>query len=668
MPMRPGTGQPLSKRRRERRVVAGAAVEHAQAVRPQYPHPVAARGLHHAVLHGLALGIDLGEAGGEHQRRLGAAPAEVVHRLQRDPGRHRDDRDIRRFRQIRDRGIGAQSLHLRPVRVHRIERALKAGCQHVGDRPAADAGGIVGGTEHRDGARGEQRRQAGKAHMSVPSCLVAVIVAGGSTRRNLDKIRASGQARPMTLAAILRHLAFAGGLACLSALIVRLMIAARVMDHPDARKSHDRPIPKGGGVGIVVAFVVGLLVLYWFAEFARLAKPYFLGVIAASLAIAVVAFLDDMADWPFTVKLAAQLLAALVAVATGIYVQDYRLPYVGPLYIGWLGGPATLAWMLFVTNAMNFIDGLNGLAGGVALIAACFLAAIAAAHGGWFAYFAALLLAAGLARLPAVQLPARPHLHGRRRQPVLRFHARHAGRGRQPLRRGGAIAAADADAAGGGAVRCGLHPRPSRLGGRAADPPHRGHLYQIAQRSGVPAPAIALVHWGFALFGGRVLPAVPRRAHRAQALRPGARAAAASAVAGVRHRPLARAPDLRGGSGPPRHRFRFVRGPLSAVLAASPMIERRSRRNAAPFNVRCTSTLRRSSGSTLRRARSSSPSRSSARVIAGLETCSSAARPRTVCAAVLQVAGQEDAELAGRQIGAVAAHQCDDRSRRMPTR
>ena len=46
---------------------------------------------------------------------------------------------------------------------------------------------------------------------------------------------------------------------------------------------------------------------------------------------------------------------------------------------------------------MNFIDGLNGLAGGVALIAAGFLAAIAAAYGGWFAYFAALLLAAGLA-------------------------------------------------------------------------------------------------------------------------------------------------------------------------------------------------------------------------------------------------------------------------------
>ena len=201
----------------------------------------------------------------------------------------------------------------------------------------------------------------------------------------------------MTLAAVLRHLAFAVGLALLSAAVVRAMIAARVLDRPDPRKVHTRDTPKGGGVGVVVAFLVGIAVLYRFAEFARLADPYFIGVIEASVAIAIVAFLDDLNDWKFTVKLAAQILAAVVAVVSGIYVVDYRVPYVGPLYIGWLAPPVTVLWLLFATNAMNFIDGLDGLAGGVALIAACFLAGIAAAHGGWFAYFAALLLVAGLA-------------------------------------------------------------------------------------------------------------------------------------------------------------------------------------------------------------------------------------------------------------------------------
>ncbi len=119
-------------------------------------------------------------------------------------------------------------------------------------------------------------------------------------------------------------------------------------------------------------------------------------MIEGNVAIALVAFLDDLFDWPFTVKLGAQVLAAVVVVQSGLYVRDYRVPYIGPLLVGWLGPPATMVWLLFTTNAMNFIDGLNGLAGGVALIACIFLAVIAATHGGWFAYFAAELLAAGL--------------------------------------------------------------------------------------------------------------------------------------------------------------------------------------------------------------------------------------------------------------------------------
>ena len=306
----------------------------------------------------------------------------------------------------------------------------------------------------------------------------------------------------MTLAALSRHLAFAAGLACLSAVTVRLMISARVLDEPDARKAHDSPTPKGGGVGIVAAFLVGLFVLYRFAEFARLADQYFLGVIAASLAIAVVAFLDDMADWPFTVKLGAQLLAALAAVATGVYVRDLRVPYIAPLYVGWLGGPATLAWILFVTNAVNFIDGLDGLAGGVALIAACFLAGIAADHGGWFAYFAALLLAAGLIGFLPFNFPRARIFMGDVGSQFCGFVLAMLG-----------VVASRFDG-----VELSLLLMPMLLSGVLFDVtftlarrtlagerltvPHRGHLYQVAQRAGVPAPAVAVAHWGFAAYGG----------------------------------------------------------------------------------------------------------------------------------------------------------------------
>jgi UDP-GlcNAc:undecaprenyl-phosphate GlcNAc-1-phosphate transferase len=264
----------------------------------------------------------------------------------------------------------------------------------------------------------------------------------------------------MTLAAFLRHLAFAGALALVSALIVAAMISARVMDVPNARSSHARPTPKGGGVGVVVAFMLGITVLYGYADFSRIADVYFRGVILAALAIAVVAFLDDLADWPFAVKLGAQAAAALAAAGTGMYVRVLNLPYLGPLDLGWAGFAVTLAWVLFVTNAMNFIDGLNGLAAGTGLVAALFLALLGAGQGAWFVYFAALLLAAGLAGFLPFNYP-------RARIFDVAFTL---------VRRA--------------------------LAGERLTEAHRGHLYQVAQRSGMDARWVAAVHWGFATLGG----------------------------------------------------------------------------------------------------------------------------------------------------------------------
>jgi UDP-GlcNAc:undecaprenyl-phosphate GlcNAc-1-phosphate transferase len=306
----------------------------------------------------------------------------------------------------------------------------------------------------------------------------------------------------MTLAALLRHLGFAALLVLLSAGTVRMMIAARVMDTPGARKAHDRPTPKGGGMGVVVTFLVGIAVLYRFAEFARLANPYFLGVIEASVAIAIVAFLDDLFDWPFVVKLGAQVLAALVAVSSGLYVTDFRIPYLGPVPLAWPGIAVTLAWILFTTNAMNFIDGLNGLASGVALIACLFLVFIAEQHGGWFAYAAAGLLAAGLAGFLPFNFPTARIFMGDVGSQFCGFML--------------AVLAVVASRFDGVELSFLLVPMllsgvlfdvaftlvRRGLQGEAITQPHRGHLYQIAQRSGVSAVKVTLVHWGFATFGG----------------------------------------------------------------------------------------------------------------------------------------------------------------------
>ncbi len=290
----------------------------------------------------------------------------------------------------------------------------------------------------------------------------------------------------MTLVALLRHLGFAMLLVLLSAGTVRVMIAARVMDTPEARKAHDQPTPKGGGVGIVLAFLVGIAVLYRFAAFYRLADPYFLGVIEASVAIAVVAFLDDLFDWPFVIKLGAQVLAALVAVSTGLFVTDFRIPYHGPVPLAWIGIAATLVWILFTTNAMNFIDGLNGLASGVALIACLFIVFIAEQHGGWFAYAAAGLLAAGLAGFLPFNFPRARIFMGDVGSQFCGFML--------------AVLAVVASRFDGVELSFLLVPMllsgvlfdvaftlvRRGMQGEAITRPHRGHLYQVAQRSGFP--------------------------------------------------------------------------------------------------------------------------------------------------------------------------------------
>lgn len=306
----------------------------------------------------------------------------------------------------------------------------------------------------------------------------------------------------MTLTALLRHLLFAAGLAMLSALIVRLMISARLMDRPDGRKVHEMPTPKGGGIGIVAAFLVGIAVLYQFADFARLADPYFLGVIEASVTIAIVAFLDDIYDWNYSVKLAAQVLAAMVAVGSGLYVRVYHLPYVGALTVAWLTPAVTLFWLLFATNAMNFMDGLNGLAGGVAFIAATFLAAIAATHDGWFAYATSLLLAAGLAGFLPFNFPRARIFMGDVGSQFCGFM----------------LAVLGVVASRFQGVELSFLLLPMLLSGVLFDvaftlvrrvlageritAPHRSHLYQMAQRSGMAASVVTLVEWGFAGLGG----------------------------------------------------------------------------------------------------------------------------------------------------------------------
>jgi len=302
------------------------------------------------------------------------------------------------------------------------------------------------------------------------------------------------------------YLGLLAALAGLSAALVFLMTRIGTLDHPGVRSSHTRPTPKGGGVGIVAAFVLGSVVLFFGTARARVPDVPFLGLIAASVGIAVVSYTDDLRDWSFKVKLGAQLAAALVAILSGIRFQLVHLPWFGAVDTGWLGVPLTACWVVFATNALNFIDGLNGLASGSVAIACLFLAGFAAvpsaSPAAAFVEAASLILAAGIAGFLPFNYPKARIFMGDVGSQFCGFIS--------------AVLGVLASRFGAQTLSVLLVPmllfgvyfdvvftllRRFVAGDRLTEA-HRSHLYQIACRAGMPAPLVAAVHWGMVLWGG----------------------------------------------------------------------------------------------------------------------------------------------------------------------
>lgn len=169
---------------------------------------------------------------------------------------------------------------------------------------------------------------------------------------------------------------------------------AVLVDVPNQRSSHARPTPRGGGLGIAVAFACGLLALDDLAGGSVLHDPGMIGFAGGGLIMAIAGLIDDVRAMSFTVKLAAQVGAGVVAMAAGLVITVIEIPGLGPVDLGPLGYALTLLWMIGLTNAFNFMDGLDGLAGGTAVLAGGFLCAVAILLGDGRVAILALLLAA----------------------------------------------------------------------------------------------------------------------------------------------------------------------------------------------------------------------------------------------------------------------------------
>jgi UDP-GlcNAc:undecaprenyl-phosphate/decaprenyl-phosphate GlcNAc-1-phosphate transferase len=171
-------------------------------------------------------------------------------------------------------------------------------------------------------------------------------------------------------------LLFALACAALAAAITWAMAHFAVLvDVPNARSSHKRPTPRGGGVGILTAFFAGLLGLH--ALSGLLGQSALLAFAAAALIMGLAGLVDDVRSMSSAPKFAAQLVASGIAMAGGLVIRSLYIPGLGPVELGVFGYALTLLWLIGLTNAFNFMDGLDGLAGGVAVIAGAFLCLVA---------------------------------------------------------------------------------------------------------------------------------------------------------------------------------------------------------------------------------------------------------------------------------------------------
>jgi len=176
--------------------------------------------------------------------------------------------------------------------------------------------------------------------------------------------------------------------------IVRwLAQSSGALDRPGPRRIHREAVPTLGGLAMVAA----TLGVAWLARAlpgpaALLDVKPLLGLSLAAIPLLGLGIVDDTAGVPPWAKLAVQVLSGVILVSFGYGVPLVTNPFGAPIAAGGWGGPIAVIWVVIVINAINLIDGLDGLASGVVLIAAATLWWVGRGHYDFYVMFIASLL------------------------------------------------------------------------------------------------------------------------------------------------------------------------------------------------------------------------------------------------------------------------------------
>ena len=154
-----------------------------------------------------------------------------------------------------------------------------------------------------------------------------------------------------------------------------LAVRMGAVDVPkDGRRMNDHPIPRMGGLAIFFGFILSVLIF-------QTLTPSLRGMLLGSVIIVVLGILDDIYALPALPKFLIQIVAALVAVLEGNRIEFLSNPNIfskEPFWeLGWLSIPISVLWIVAITNSVNLIDGLDGLACGVSTISSMTLLVIA---------------------------------------------------------------------------------------------------------------------------------------------------------------------------------------------------------------------------------------------------------------------------------------------------
>ena len=159
---------------------------------------------------------------------------------------------------------------------------------------------------------------------------------------------------------------------------MRLAKKVGAIDIPNDRRVNKKPMPRLGGIAVICGFLVSTVYLLIVMNFEKTIDLFgteeywlkLLGFFVGIIILGVTCFIDDAKGIPSWAKLIAQIAAAIIVVASGIRIENIGIPFLdNKVWLSdWLSYILTVAWIVGITNAINLMDGLDGLSSGITLI------------------------------------------------------------------------------------------------------------------------------------------------------------------------------------------------------------------------------------------------------------------------------------------------------------